>query len=233
MNTVQCFLYPRNPYIYNDDCLSFLITSSTVTLTSLCSLIVARGVYVKWVDNFSKVYASGFIDISRAAYVSCLWSVCALKCAATPVPFTLRLIHGARSMPDDLFEVDRVSAFAERAVKEYEAMDSSYWLQSHATKFNVTHVPVRVCPSRCDNPRVLGRITDRGVSLDNLIPHSIIPTNIGSNDGLAQIMLGIQAAYQDGSMENAQLHVADCNIFSRMLKVLLGYVCYMFYYTVT
>ena len=85
-------------------------------------------------------------------------------------------------MPDDLFDAGRVFDFAARVVAEYEAMHGSYLLQSHATKYNVTHVPVRVCPTRCTSSRVLGRISDRGVSLDNLMPHSIVPTNIGSND---------------------------------------------------
>jgi hypothetical protein len=185
---------------------------------------------VTWIDNFSKQYHLNVPSFRRGEYANSLWTGVGHHLPMFDVPHALDLLINASgdiedAMPPDLFDEGLVEhtlnwlAQLNRPGEEHNMFDSSVY-----RALDIQSVPIKIRLDLVPDPNdpLLANYDPRSVSLDNFIPASIDPWNVGSNDGLAMVVKReLDAVMVDGECSPTKYRMifADVNIFERLLKV--------------
>ena len=206
-------------------------------LLSWCRLAKLKP-HTIWIDNFSKLRAFQIPNLGHGAFANCLWTGMAIRTCEeldqtslalkrtndiiTPA-MPLELI--ADTTRDDVFELitmygdlilDKTLDKTKRAPCRMELFENSL---VHTWKVN--NVPLKPEANNVTRTRHKQAITNKCDSLKNLYPDSILKWNVGSNEGLAQVL---RKVYEDAGIHVSDPHKytvlnADCNIFDRIVKV--------------
>lgn len=172
---------------------------------------------VIWLDNFSKIYATGFQTTDGGAWRDCLWSGLGYRVfQGSGVDLAVR--DGVPAMPDDLFSEAAVS----KLIRMMERLDQSNWdrlSNSLVQRYDVRNVPLKPDIEKVD-ARFVEALKESRDGMKSFYPLRISPVNIGSNRGLVKILAGIWEEHKSShSMCNYQYLSADCNIFWRACRV--------------
>ena len=128
------------------------------------------------------------------------------------------------AMPDDPFEMiaDFKKVFLQH--NRATALTPSMYDTSMTTVFQVKNVPLKPDHKIMRNPEHRAALKESHDSLQTLIPDSIMAVNIGANEGFMRLMRmhyeGNHQHLREGCEVYSSFNV-DCDIFDRMLKVVL------------
>jgi hypothetical protein len=172
---------------------------------------------VIWMDNFSKLYATGIQKVESGAYRDCLWSGMGIrKYQGSPVDIQVR--DGVDAMPDELFSEEAVDSLTEML----KVCDKEFWGRyevSLVKKYEVRNVPLKPDIDKVE-PRYREVLQESRDGMKSFYPMKIIPLNIGSNPGLVQVAMSTWDDHRYcHRMFNYQYITADSNIFWRLCRV--------------
>jgi hypothetical protein len=174
---------------------------------------------VFWWDNFGGAAFSVAIQgMDLGSYKLPLWTGLGFHAYVGDAHIDTSLDVMKQGMPDVLFtkEVKRtMKVWMEKADKR----GYKYLERSIVKKYNVRRVP---CKPQVDKAKDLSLHNILAESRDGLVdfyPTELMEINISSNRALCQIMRKEFDKWKDGYPASYQIVTADCNIFSRILKV--------------
>ena len=172
---------------------------------------------VMWLDNFSKIYATGFQTTDGGAWRDCLWSGVGIRVfQGSGVDLAIR--DGVPAMPDDLFSEAAVSKLTRMMAR----CDAKFWdrlRNSLVNRYDVRNVPLKPDIDKVE-ARYVDALKESRDGMKSFYPLRISPINIGSNRGLVKILAGIWEEHKHShNMSNYQYVTADCNIFWRACRV--------------
>ena len=179
---------------------------------------------VIWLDNFSKIYASGFQTADSGARRDCLWSGIGMRLfQGNNVDIAIR--DGVDAMPDELFSENLVSSL-EQTMQTVDADSWSLFNDSWVNIYDVRNVPLKPDVDQVA-PQYVDALNESRDGMQSFYPLKIVPHNIGSNSGLVKIVAGVWEQHTNGpNMFNYQYVNTDCNIFWRMCRV-RNSICYV------
>jgi hypothetical protein len=187
--------------------------------TPLCS-DHQREPHVMWVDNFSKIYRINHITMDSGAYRDCLWTGEAIHRYTGRAAVSMNVMHDRNGqvvpiMPRDMFEQQPRLIAASQAV---DAMGSRLYESSLVLGYNVCNIPLKPSVDAQEYPELYSHLQRREDGLGEFYPTRIAKHNPGSNTGLHSYM---QEVYEKLAETNEyyKVYKADCNIFSRWMKV--------------
>ena len=176
---------------------------------------------VMWIDNFSKSYAVAMQSVTTGAWRDCNWTGRGMKCYAgihVDIKLTMDSV-----MPDNIFSESIVSA----VMSEMKVCQTDGWKRLRSSlvqKFKVNNIPLKPIPDPKYHPELCDVLLDSKDGLSAFHPLDILSHNIGSNRGLLLVLKQIDDQRSD-DMDRMEMLVADCNIFMRVMKVI---VCFIF-----
>ena len=172
---------------------------------------------VIWIDNFSKLYATGVQKIGSGAYRDCLWSGMGIrKYQGTPVNMQVR--DGVDAMPDELFSDEAVEGLT-IMLKDCDREMWGRYEVSLVKKYEVRNVPLKPDVDKVEM-RYRQALKESRDGMKSFYPMKISPLNIGSNSGLVQIAMSMWDEHRySHRMLNYQYIAADSNIFWRLCRV--------------
>ena len=208
---------------------------------SLLSMHVFSGRMEKphavWLDNFSHAYAAQMQGCADGAYKACLWTGEAWHMFR---PSRASQDLGLQSWDDALCfqkdsngdQIDALPSvllnnknvrWLKLLLSKIDNNGVDFFDDSVATIYNVTRIPLKVCPKKA---RAMGKIKLSKVlkesrdGLIDLFPRRLVPINIGSTRGLLTILKQWEKERQEQAQRKYSILCVDTNIFRRTLKVL-------------
>jgi hypothetical protein len=133
---------------------------------------------------------------------------------------------GKAALPPDLFDDSIVLPLLTSMRQLFPALQGDYLPQTIVFKASVASVPPKPeIHNLAPDSRVAKRLKLHGDRLTTFHPLGVTDVNIGSNDGVLQLLLKYRAEYAL-MPTGSRFYVADINIFTRCLKVL--FICAYF-----
>ena len=186
--------------------------------------------HVLWFDNFSKFQRRQIITAETDVFSPCLWTGVTINEYSGP-----QVDDGVQenadgaivpAMPDNLFECeDKVKA----TIDKVYSLGSGYYEVSLVKRFAINNIPLKIDLEAHEEMRE--HISPIKGTMKYIHPHKLIKQNIGSNRGLLTIFRKFQEdrkmPFHGACTQYSTLNV-DENIYYRLLKVLLLFLCRLF-----
>lgn len=191
----------------------------------MCIFSTIRGrIYCCWVDNFNRYWAVGMLNSRVGSSVACNWTVEAIKAAARVINIDITIENSEfKALPDDLFTREIFRGLRTDLRAAMDLMTATAFDRCVLFEQKVNTIPPKLSRSQQEG-KTYERMSERGDSLKHFFPDRVVDENIGSNEGLIQMLLRHDAAYHErpGSF---RFMVADVNIYFRCMKVVIVLRC--------
>jgi hypothetical protein len=173
-----------------------------------------------WLDNFNRNFAAGNVSIKDGVYHAGNWTATGIHRCAQIIDRSWKdpsgKVRGHFGLPDDLFTKTSHRAWLMRQMRVCDDKGLKYQKKSLINKFDVRRVPLKPSRRKVTNARHKEGLKHNG--LDRFYPYDLMQPNIGSNDGLLDVMHTFWQTHWK-KHPDFQMVVADSNIFMRILKV--------------
>ena len=179
-----------------------------------------------WIDNFCKFISRSVPTADRSVFSSCLWTGATIFMSLDDqIDMSLQYGPNQRvvsAMPSDILQTRQV---VDSSFRLAVSLGPNYYDSSLVNTYDIRNIPLKVDTVRFPNVSA----TVNAYTMQQLYTTDLIELNIGSNRGLASIInkLYIDHISNDAN-DDVQTYMnlnVDENIFWRILKVLLVYVC--------
>jgi hypothetical protein len=189
--------------------------------------------HVLWYDNFSKFRSHSIPTIRKDVFSECLWTGVTINEYTGPDVDTSLKYNGnnelINAMPSDVFEFkDKVH----KQIFDAHGKDTEQFEDSFVYRYRVNNIPMKIDGKRFPH---MDMIMNSAKNTAKFIhPYKLIKENIGSNEGLLNIMFELQTDHNmesdyKGPLQYINLNV-DENIYYRILKVYIYiYTCIHIY----
>ena len=162
--------------------------------------------------------------ISQGAWKECLWTgkaVMSVEMRGSDIrpPLVSEMEHPA--MPFNLFASDHIEAVTKDCVSGYRKDRHNFHSKSISVLTKVNTIPPKPCVKDGKEPHKKSKILSSGKALDTFHPEALLADNIGSNEGLMQILRNMYDDFKKRpkSERRLQILVMDVNIYKRVVKV--------------
>jgi hypothetical protein len=179
--------------------------------------------HVWWIDNYNKTYGQQFYKLNKGPQVVLNWTGFAVS-LAEKFPKQLLLKPPARSilkplLPTELYTNDN-QRFLQQLVQtttEENTQLASVLQTSFCHTHNITNIPLRPLTT---GPLVsredLQRLDRHEAGLKHFVPLQLLKENVGSNTGLAQVLVHLRSFYDLNNSKHFSVGKVDINIYWRL-----------------
>ena len=178
-----------------------------------------------WIDNFSKCYAVAMQGVASGAFSDCNWTGRAFKSYIGPDVDIL--IRDRVAMPDNIFSTQIIGT-VKRSLKQSFSQQKWFYLRNSLVKqFKICNIPLKPVVDAKEKPELHAVLAESRDGLRQFHPDAILPHNVGSNRGLL-LVLKMFSDQRSGDDNRFHFLTADCNIFMRIMKVMIFMICVFF-----
>ena len=180
--------------------------------------------HVIWIDNWNNDYAVATQRINSGSYRACNWTGVAIKSIDEKFNTDLKWLPDKPACPVSINDHQVWRLIMHEIVAFGDQHQGSVWNHALVCINNVRCVPCKIEGTvlGMDVPDVLPGESMTG--MDTFFPDEIRPANIASNTVLLRYMRHIHDTWNvAGDSLRYVVVLADCNIYYRILKVLLWF----------
>jgi hypothetical protein len=185
-------------------------------------------------DNYCNDIAAYLPTSATGAYHACYWTGVTLKRMTNPT-IDLSVVKQGRevvpAMPDSLFENSLWTKLI-TYMREVDEHGSRYLVSAAVTTLRINSFPPKPSVKDLQDMEIDSEdmeelkelLSEESVDgLSNVFPKSLLDFNVGSNDGLMDVLMEVSKDNQSGSAlaTRYQIYLTDCNIHHRINKVTL------------
>ena len=140
-----------------------------------------------------------------------------------PPPLASEMDGGCTT--SDLFSPDHIAKVVDDFMSQCASERHNFYKNSISIRERVNTIPVKPVFKESMNVHLAYRIRQHGDNLDRFHPDGCLEENIGSNEGLMQILRDMYDEFRRRPVgeQRVQLLVLDVNIYKRVMKVLVHF----------